>query len=113
MSMDDLADDDRRALDDLRRFRRTAERIAARGRDAFFDPDDDILRLAARMVVINVAAAAERLSKQFRSQFEEIPWQSVRATRNYVAHAYDQVNDRVIWSAICRDIPELVDRLTS
>ena len=100
-----------RALADLGRFRNTALRICARGRKAFFDPDDDILRLAARSVVINVVAAVERLSEDFRAQFPDLPWSAIRATRNYVAHAYHQVNDRVIWTAMCRDIPELVDRL--
>lgn len=102
---------DARALADLRRFRTTALRIAARGDAAFFDPDDDILRLAARSVVINVAAAVDRLSDDYRAQFSDVPWRAIRATRNYVAHAYDQVNDRVIWTAMRRDVPDLVDRL--
>lgn len=88
-----------------------ALRIADRGPDAFFDPGDDILRLAARSVVVNVVAAVERLSDGFRATFDDVPWSAIRATRNYVAHAYDQVNDRVIWTAMCRDVPDLVDRL--
>lgn len=102
---------DARALADLSRFRATALRIAARGPEAFFDPEDDILRLAARSVVINVAAAVDRLSDGFRAQFDNVPWTAIRSTRNYVAHAYDQVNDRVIWTAMRRDVPDLVDRL--
>lgn len=102
---------DLRALADLRRFRATALRIAAHGQPAFFNPEDDILRLAARSVVVNVSAAVDRLSEDFRAGFPELPWRAIRSTRNYVAHAYDQVNDRVIWTAMCRDIPELVDRL--
>lgn len=111
MSLDDLPEHDRRALADLQRFRGTALRIAARGREAFFDPEDEILRLAARTVVINVATAVDRLSQDFRSRFDHVPWPAIRATRNYVAHAYDQVNGRVIWTAMVRDIPELVDQL--
>lgn len=90
---------DARALADLSRFRATALRIAARGQETFFDPEDDILRLAARSVVINVAAAVDRLSEDFRAEFDDVPWAVIRSTRNYVAHAYDQVNDRVIWTA--------------
>lgn len=102
---------DARVLADLERMRATALRIAERGQDAFFDVDDDILRLAARSVMVNIAAAVERLSGDFRAQFDDVPWSAIRATRNYVAHAYDQVNERVIWAAMCRDVPELVDRL--
>jgi len=104
---------DEQALRDLRRFRATAERISARGFDAFSDADDDILRLAARSLVINMSAAVDRLSPEFRARFPQVPWSSVRATRNIVAHAYDQVNDRVIWAAVTVDIPKLVDLLTS
>ena len=111
MTTRSLGEKDARALADLGRFRTTALRICARSREAFFDPDDDILRLAARSVLINVAAAVERLSGEFRAQFSDLPWPVIRSTRNYVAHACDQVNDRVIWTAMCRDIPELVDRL--
>ena len=111
MTTRSVGEKDARALADLGRFRATALRICARGRGAFFDPDDDIFRLAAGSVVINVAAAVERLSEDFRVQFPDLPWSAIRSTRDYVAHAYDQVNDRVIWMAMCRDIPELVDRL--
>jgi uncharacterized protein with HEPN domain len=104
---------DERALADLRRFAATARRIAARGREAFLDPDDEIPRLAARTVVINTSAALDRLSPTFRERFPDVPWASIRATRNFIAHAYDDVNDRIVWSAIAREIPDLVARLTA
>ncbi|WP_448058626.1 HepT-like ribonuclease domain-containing protein [Cellulomonas hominis] len=109
---------DERALHDLARFGATAAKIVQRGREAFLDPEDEILRYAGRTVVVNVSAALDRLSPSLREQFPDVPWRAVRDLPNYTAHAYDHVNydhvnDRLIWEALTHRIPDLVRRLTT
>jgi uncharacterized protein with HEPN domain len=96
---------------DIARFGRTANRIVQRGREAFFDPDDDILRRAARSVIIDVSEAVTRLPDEVRDAHPEIPWRAIRTTRNIVAHAYDEVNDEYVWEALRTGVPELVEGL--
>ena len=112
--MSDGADrDDKvaRILQDLGRFARSAERIVARGREAYLDPNDDLLRRAGRSVIVDVSAAVDRLPEAFRAQFPGIPWRNIRDTRNYIAHQYDLVRDDVIWEALRTDVPDLVRRI--
>lgn len=107
------ADKVTRILGDLRRFAQTAERIVAKGADAYFDPDDDIVRRAGRSVVIDVSAAVDRLPEDFQARFPDIPWRNIRDTRNYIAHQYELVRDDLIWEALRHHIPDLVARITS
>jgi hypothetical protein len=93
---------------DIEDFGLSAARIVARGRDAFFDPTDDILRRAGRSVIVDTSAAVDRLPDDLREAHPEIPWQGIRATRNFVAHAYHQVNDEYIWEALRTGIPALI-----
>ncbi|TDD99069.1 DUF86 domain-containing protein [Jiangella asiatica] len=108
-----MTDDARvsRVLDDVKQFARTAERIVGRGREAFVDPDDDIVRRAGRSVIIDVSAAVDRLPDDFRARFPDVPWRDIRDTRNYVAHQYDGVRDDLIWSTLTSHLPALVRRL--
>lgn len=111
----DLPPEERRVAEaviaDIERFGHSAARIVARGRRAFFDPDDDILRRAGRSVVIDVSAAADRLPDAVRNAHPEIPWRAIRTTRNIVAHAYDDVNEEYIWEALRTGIPQLAEGL--
>lgn len=107
-------DDDRveRVLNDLRAFAATAARIVARGREAYFDGDDDILRRAGRSVIVDVSAAVDRLPSSFTQRFPDVPWRDIRATRNRIAHQYDAARDELIWETLSSGVPELVRHLT-
>ena len=112
--MNDRADPDDGAalvLRDLGRFARTAERLVAQGREAYLDPNDDLLRRAGRSVIVDVSAAVDRLPEAFRAQFPDIPWRIIRDTRNYIAHQCDLVRDDLIWEALRTDVPELIRRI--
>lgn len=85
-----------RVLVDLTAFAATANRIVSRGREAYFDPADDILRRAGRSVIMDVSAAADRLPLAFTDRFPDVPWREIRATRNRIAHQYDAVRDEII-----------------
>lgn len=98
---------------DIERFALSAARLISRGPNAFFDPDDDLLRRAGRSIIVDVAAALERVPSAVRDAHPEVPWRAIRGARNIVAHAYDRVNDDLIWNALDIGIPQLVDALRS
>ena len=41
----------------------------------------------------------------------EIPWQEMRAMRNFVVHEYFGVSDRILWDTVQIDLPPLVSLL--
>ena len=99
---------------DIADLARIASKIAAHGRGKFDDDDEgEILRKAARQVVTDVATAVSRLSDEVKREHPEIPWGDIQATRNYIAHAYDHVNDDVIWAAINGEIQAVADTLAA
>lgn len=102
-----------RHLDDLRRMAGTAAGIRAKGDGAYFadDIDGQILRLAGRQLVLQVATVTEKLPEIFRAAHPEVEWQDVRGMRNLVAHHYDKVQDRFVWDALGVDIPTLAAQL--
>jgi uncharacterized protein with HEPN domain len=100
-----------RVLDDLEDIRRSARRIVDKGKDAFFDPNDDILRRAARSVVLDFSSAIDRLSDKVKRRYPDIPWRAIRGTRNVVAHQYKDVQDDLIWTMLTSSLPDVVQRL--
>ena len=54
----------------------------------------DILRQSAILYQISIMGeATKRLSREFREQHSEVPWDDVAGMRDIIAHQYD----RVIW----------------
>ena len=70
-----------------------AEKIAirtAKGRPAFDANEDTQIVLVYLIQVIGEAAAG--LSDEFMSQYPEVPWRQIIATRNRVVHGYFEVD---------------------
>ncbi|UPK76041.1 DUF86 domain-containing protein [Nocardioidaceae bacterium SCSIO 66511] len=101
------SDDD--LVDDVAGFVATAERIVGHGETAFFNPADDILRRAARSVVIDVATAVAGMSSQTRTQIPDAA--AIIGMRNRLAHTYQGVNDRIVWNVLTNELPRLLRQL--
>ena len=100
---------------DLKKFARVAKSIVVRGQDAFLadDSDGEILRYAGRTVILNVSEAADRLSQEFRDAYPNVSWRGLRGMRNRIAHDYDGINDAIVWAALVRDVPRLIEQLNA
>lgn len=64
-------------------------------------------------IVILGEAAAKVLSEfpAFAEQQADIPWRTIRAMRNRVAHAYFEVNLDLVWETATVALPDLAARL--
>jgi len=40
-----------------------------------------------------------------RACFLEVPWRDLTGFRAWLAHAYDALDDRVVWDAVQRSVP--------
>lgn len=102
-----MKDEDREAdaLADARRMCAVAERIAARGEEAFFDDDDPVVRLAAKALVIDLATALQA-APGWRSRHEET-WTLLKKTRDRYAHFYVDFDFGILWGVVTERLPEL------
>lgn len=58
--------------------------------------------------IVIISEAVKRLSRKFRSQHPEVPWDDIAGMRDILTHQYDRVELDVVWEAIQRDIPGLL-----
>lgn len=68
---------------------------------------DKIYRNATTMCILQIGELTGRLSEEFIIANPKIPWRSIKAMRNIVAHAYGSVSIPDIWDTINNDIPML------
>ncbi|WP_413250167.1 DUF86 domain-containing protein [Sinomonas flava] len=101
-----------RSLVDFLRFSDTAAKvIVARGKAAY--DSDEALRLAAEAILHKIGEAVARLPEDFTAANPEVSWRSMKATRNLVAHSYDQVDYDLLWGALARQLPIEAERVRS
>ena len=52
-----------------------------------------------------------RISPEFQQQYPEIPYEKIIGMRNKLIHDYEEINLKLLWSVIQREIPELITKL--
>jgi len=55
--------------------------------------------------------AVKRLSAEFRSQHDAIPWSLMAGMRDHLIHAYDTVDWEEVWNTVAKDIPALLTQI--
>ena len=67
-----------------------------------------VLRYAVERQILVVGEAAGRVSSTFRDAHPEIPWSSIIAQRNILAHEYGEILVERIWRVASEHILELI-----
>ena len=98
----------RRRFGDLTRFAAQSAEIVTDGHAAFHAPGAWMARAAATYLIIEVATVCEKLHSRVRDHFPEVPWRRIAGMLNIAAHAYDEVNDQVVWDVLAVFVPQLV-----
>lgn len=90
------------------------------GQDAIFfstkrqraDLDTDrMLYLSLVKCIEIVGEAANQITEETRAQLDEVPWREIINMRNWLIHAYYDINPDILWKTIYDDIPILVATL--
>jgi uncharacterized protein with HEPN domain len=55
--------------------------------------------------------AASKISPELRANTAEIPWRAMVGMRNWLIHAYFDVNLNIVWKTATEEIPQLLPRL--
>jgi uncharacterized protein with HEPN domain len=98
-----LTDHERRTIDDIIDFSRSAARRMARGRRAY--DHNEMLPLAAEAVLHRVGEAVARLPETLTADHPEVRWRPMRGMRNRIAHEYEGVDPVIVWSTLVHKLP--------
>lgn len=58
-----------------------------------------------------IGEAARRISASARREMPELPWTEMVGMRNLMIHEYDDVDFRIVWETIQRDLPAVIAAL--
>ena len=107
-----MSDDERAAahLWDMRQAAAAAAQFVG-GRTFEEYLDDLMFRSAVERQVEIIGEAARRLTKQFRTQHEEVPWAAIITQRHVLAHEYDHIKHELIWRVVTVHVPRLIEQL--
>ncbi len=62
---------------------------------------------AVSMCILQIGELVNRLTDDFKSANDTIPWHKIRGMRNYVAHEYGSIDLDVVWFVANKSIEEL------
>ncbi len=97
---------DRRAAKELAHIQAwldRVEQIAERGEDAYLA--DALLQEAGDSLMMKVGEAANRLSRLGVLEPDGVDWALAVANRNFLIHQYDEIDRRLTWLTLSRDLP--------
>ena len=87
-------------------------RISLNGseRSILFFVSDRLYFNSVSMSILQVGELANGLSEEFRKETaSEMPWGMIRGMRNWLAHAYGEIDEDMIWDTAVHDIPKVAD----
>lgn len=69
--------------------------------------NDEILKRAVCMTVINIGELVKSLSSDIRLQYNAIPWKAIAGFRDIAAHKYQTLHMEDVYKTVMEDFPEL------
>ena len=103
------ADDAVRLRHMLDAARKAVEFTHGKGR-AELDADEKLALALVRLLEI-LGEAAKGVSPDFRDAHPQIPWKLVAGARDRLIHGYFEVDLKIVWEIVTRDLPPLIAEL--
>jgi uncharacterized protein with HEPN domain len=66
---------------------------------------------AVMMNFIVIGEACKRLSKEVKTANPQIDWKGINGYRNFIAHEYFGVDEKIVWAAIKIELPMLKEEM--
>ena len=70
--------------------------------------NDKMIRYAVERQLLVIGEAANHVTESFKARHPHIPWKSIIAQRNILAHEYGEILVERIWRVATEKIPELI-----
>lgn len=74
---------------------------------------DPVLRAGLTHLVECVAEYLGHVPNELRGAHPLIPWKKIAGMRTIAAHAYHQIDERIVDEIIVRDLPELLNEVAA
>ena len=71
--------------------------------------DDFMINRTCTMTLVQIGELAKRLSEDFKSKHNLVPWRRIGDTRNFIVHEYDDIDWETLWQIIRDNVPELLE----
>ena len=71
--------------------------------------DDDIRADAVLLNLHIIGEAAKKLPVDLRERYPDVAWREIAGLRDVIAHTYFALDSDILWDAVERDVPALVD----
>ncbi len=101
----------RLSLLDFLDFAWLAADLVSRGKAAY--ADDVQLRLAAEAIIHKLGESVARLPASLVEAHPQIPFRSLKAMRNLIAHEYDRADPEIIWQTLAVEHPRVAAQVAS
>jgi uncharacterized protein with HEPN domain len=69
--------------------------------------DNELIQDAVIRNIEIIGEATKKISKDLKSQYQEIPWKEMSGMRDKLIHDYFGVDVNVVWKTVNEDIPYL------
>lgn len=79
--------------------------------DFFTFQSSKSFQLSTSMCIVQIGEYVNRLTDDFKKQYDNIPWQKIKGMRNIVTHQYDNIDFDILWYTLTVEIQELKEDL--
>ena len=86
----------------------TSQAIEGRGKLGDKWAADPVARAGLTHLVEAVAEYLGHVPAEVREKHPEVPWKQIAGMRTMAAHAYHQIDERIVDATIVKDLPELL-----
>ena len=78
-----------------------------RSKDQVFE--DDIRMEAVLLNLHIIGEAVKKLPSDLRERYPDVAWREIAGLRDFIAHTYFALDFDILWDAVERDVPALLD----
>lgn len=103
---------DKRIIDKMIQYCTDVEMLLNRYNHSYDLYTEDIsFQYSCNMCIIQIGELVTRISDDFISANEQIPWHAIKGMRNLHAHDYENVDLEMVWTTLTEEIPDLKQNL--
>jgi uncharacterized protein with HEPN domain len=107
-----MRDDDRIRLRDMIEAAEAAVKFTA-GKTRDDLGGDQMLAFSVIRALEVMGEAATKVSADLREELPGVPWANIVGMRNWLIHAYHDVNLDIVWRTVQEELPSLITALRS
>ena len=69
--------------------------------------NNPVIQRASVLSLIIIGKETNKVSKELKLKYVNVPWKLIAGIRNKMVHNYDGIDTAIVWRTIRDDIPEL------